>query len=95
MQTMHPFEELKSIAAQLGLDVFSEEFSEDIDRRHIYPTHRERFYYPKLKDLPKVDLDLVRNADDECIYLCGNSLGLQLKSARVHVEKEFDKWAKM
>ena len=95
MQTSHPFDELKSLSVQLDLDVYSEEFSEEIDRRQIYPTYRERFYYPKLRDLPKVDLDLVTDPDSECIYLCGNSLGLQPKSARVHVEKEFDKWAKM
>lgn len=31
----------------------------------------------------------------ECIYLVGNSLGLQPKLARTYIEEELEKWAKM
>lgn len=30
----------------------------------------------------------------ECIYLVGNSLGLQPKKARQYLEEELEKWAK-
>lgn len=43
---------------------------------------------------PAADPSLVDGAQD-CIYLVGNSLGLQPKRARKYVEEELDKWAKM
>ena len=43
----------------------------------------------------KVDLSLINDPDQECIYLCGNSLGLQPKTAREYVNRQFDKWEKM
>ena len=42
-----------------------------------------------------VDTSLIKNPEDECIYLCGNSLGLQPKSARDYVNRQFEKWEKM
>jgi kynureninase len=42
-----------------------------------------------------VDLSLINDPDQECIYLCGNSLGLQPKTAREYVNRQFDKWEKM
>jgi kynureninase len=43
-----------------------------------------------------VDLNLIENSgDEEAIYLCGNSLGLQPKASREFINKELDKWAKM
>ena len=42
-----------------------------------------------------VDTALIKNPDDDCIYLCGNSLGLQPKSARDYVNRQFEKWEKM
>jgi kynureninase len=44
---------------------------------------RERFHIPKMPD----GLD--------CIYLCGQSLGLQPKSAREYVEQELQDWARL
>lgn len=40
------------------------------------------------------DLSLVDGAE-ECIYLVGNSLGLQPRMARKYLEEELDKWAEM
>jgi len=42
--------------------------------------YRERFFIPKGKD------------GEDCIYLCGNSLGLQPKSVRAYVEQELKDW---
>ena len=41
---------------------------------------REHFIFPQ-------------HLDQDCIYLCGNSLGLQPKSLRAHVNAQLDKWA--
>lgn len=44
---------------------------------------RERFFIPKTK------------AGEDCIYLCGHSLGLQPRSAQAHVEQEMNDWARL
>lgn len=44
--------------------------------------------------LPAADLSLV-DGGEECIYLVGNSLGLQPRTARSYVQEELDKWATM
>lgn len=94
---VHPMDTLRSLASEWNIDVSSDRFAAEMDQRNIYPCNRDKFCYPKLKDLPssKIDLSLVDNPESECIYMCGNSLGLQPKSARTNVETEFDKWAKI
>ncbi|MCB0340066.1 MAG: kynureninase [Bdellovibrionales bacterium] len=44
---------------------------------------RNSFYYPKTNDR------------HDCIYLCGNSLGLQPRTVRKYVEEELEDWAKL
>src|SRR3974390_388786 len=44
---------------------------------------RERFYFPKTK------------RGDDCIYLCGHSLGLQPKDARSFLDQELSDWAQL
>jgi kynureninase len=44
---------------------------------------RELFAYPQLSE-----------GTGDCIYLCGNSLGLQPLSARTFINEELDSWAK-
>ena len=34
-----------------------------------------------------------RESDDECLYLCGHSLGLMPKSVRPYVQEQLDSWA--
>jgi len=41
-----------------------------------------------------VDTSLV-DKEVDCIYFCGNSLGLQPKQARTLVNQEMDKWQQM
>ena len=90
-----PEKTLSELSVEWNVDVYSKEFSTRLDESGLWPTHRDKFFYPKLKDLPKTDLKLVEDINEECIYLCGNSLGLQPKLSREYVEKELDKWAKM
>lgn len=96
VRTEHPIDELINYAKEWNnLDFLSTEFANELDIQNVYPINRDQFLYPKIKDLPNSDLSLVENPESECIYLCGNSLGLQPKQARINVGKEFDKWAKM
>ena len=44
---------------------------------------RERFFFPKTR------------TGEDCIYLCGHSLGLQPKTARAYVDQELKDWAEL
>src|ERR1700758_903094 len=52
-----------------------------MDARDPLVSFRERFHIPKTK------------SGEECIYLCGHSLGLQPKSASTYLEQELKDWA--
>lgn len=60
-----------------------EEFARAMDARDPLAGFRDRFCIPKTK------------SGDECVYLCGHSLGLQPKSATSYVEQELRDWAKL
>jgi len=55
-------------------------FALEMDAKDPLAKYRERFHIPKTK------------TGDECIYFCGNSLGLQPKSVRAYVEQELKDW---
>lgn len=52
-----------------------------MDARDPLAPFRERFCIPKKK------------SGEECLYLCGHSLGLQPKSAQGFIEQELREWA--
>jgi hypothetical protein len=52
VKPVHPIEFLKELATKWNMDVHSEEFSKELDQRKLWPNYREKFYYPKVKDLP-------------------------------------------
>ncbi|KAL1241607.1 Kynureninase [Trichinella spiralis] len=85
---------LERIAQQQNLKVTDAEFAEFLDSVDELSHFRKMFKYPKMSDLPKVDLNLV-DAESDAIYLCGNSLGLQPKDVQEYISEELDKWAKM
>jgi len=58
----------------------TESFVREMDNNDPLAKYRERFYIPKGKN------------GEDCIYLCGNSLGLQPKSVRAYVEQELKDW---
>jgi kynureninase len=93
--TSIPEEQLYEYSKKWGVDIYSKEFAIKLDESKLWPTYRDKFFYPKLKDLPPTDLGLVEDPNEECVYLCGNSLGLQSKLSREYVERELEKWAKM
>lgn len=87
-------ETLQRVSASLGCSINSAEVAAYLDKHDKLRHLRENFLMPKIADLPPADLSLV-DGTKECIYLVGNSLGLQPKMARKYVEEELDKWAKM
>jgi kynureninase len=55
-------------------------FAEELDAKDSLAKYREQFFFPKNK------------ANKICTYLCGQSLGLQPKTARAYVEQEMKDW---
>jgi len=58
----------------------SQSFALEMDADDPLAKYRERFHIPKTK------------SGDDCIYLCGNSLGLQPKTVRAYIEQELKDW---
>lgn len=56
----------------------------------LYPTFRQDFHIPSNEGIGATEHPLPHN---ECIYFCGNSLGLQPKLTRTLVNAELDIWA--
>ena len=54
-----------------------------MDAEDPLASFRERFHFPKTKN------------GDDCVYLCGHSLGLQPKKSREYVEQELADWAQL
>ncbi|XP_074482814.1 kynureninase [Sebastes fasciatus] len=87
-------ESLERVSALLGCSPNSSEVAAYLDKHDSLRHLREEFLMPTISDLPPSDLSLV-DGSKECIYLVGNSLGLQPKMARKYVGEELEKWAKM
>lgn len=59
------------------------EFAAQLDARDELAAYRERFYIPE------------HQPGEPCLYLCGNSLGLQPKTAQRYVEEELEDWRRL
>lgn len=59
------------------------DFAAELDAHDSLRHFRDRFFIPKAK------------TGDDCIYLCGHSLGLQPKTASSYLKQELDDWAKL
>ena len=59
---------------------YTESFARELDEKDSLSHFRYRFHFPKVNG-------------QEAIYFCGNSLGLQPKSVKDHLEKELNNWA--
>ncbi|MGH7492487.1 MAG: kynureninase [bacterium] len=59
------------------------EFARNLDALDPLAQYRDRFHYPPPKN------------GHECIYFCGNSLGLQPRTVRPYVEQELRDWARL
>lgn len=61
---------------------YSEQFAREMDANDALAGFRDQFYFPQING-------------KRAIYLCGNSLGLQPKTARKNLERELENWAAM
>jgi len=59
-----------------------EDFAIAMDERDSLRGFRERFFFP-------------HTAGNDCVYLCGHSLGLQPKTAAAYIEQELKDWAQL
>lgn len=55
-------------------------YAQKLDKQDMLAAFREQFFIPRKEN------------GDEVIYFCGNSLGLQPKSAREYVQQELEDW---
>ncbi|HEX8815300.1 MAG TPA: kynureninase [Terriglobales bacterium] len=58
-------------------------FAREMDARDPLAEYRDQFYFPKAPD------------GNDCLYLCGHSLGLQPKNARKYVDEVLSDWARL
>ncbi|KAG1139780.1 hypothetical protein G6F38_009586 [Rhizopus arrhizus] len=82
-----------------GHPLTSVELAEKLDENDNLSKFRQEFVIPTLKSLSEVTgmylyPDSNEKSDEECTYLCGNSLGLMPKRSRQLVNEEFDAWGK-
>lgn len=61
----------------------SEDFAIAMDEHDPLRDYRERFLLPKF------------SGGEDCVYLCGHSLGLQPKTAGLYIEQELKDWAQL
>ncbi|XP_022257443.1 kynureninase-like [Limulus polyphemus] len=69
-------------------------FAEKLDQHDKLANFRDKFIIPKKVDLPYIDQSLITNLEEESIYLCGHSLGLQPKKASSYVQQVLENWGK-
>ncbi|XP_031548859.1 kynureninase-like [Actinia tenebrosa] len=89
-----PAKKLRELAKINGLEMASKDFASLMDEQDELHELRKEFCYPLNKESPHVDLSLV-DGNAECVYFCGNSLGLMPKECRKLVKEHLDKWAAM
>mmetsp|Transcript_38865 Transcript_38865/g.82010 ORF Transcript_38865/g.82010 Transcript_38865/m.82010 type:complete len:454 (+) Transcript_38865:22-1383(+) len=83
---------LRSFEAESGHQLGDEAFAAWMDGRDPLRHFRAQFHIPKKGQLPPTSKELA-NLDDDCVYMTGNSLGLQPKRTKQLVNEELDKWA--
>ncbi len=57
------------------------EYAQQLDQQDALRKYRDQFYFPQ-------------HEGKNCLYFCGNSLGLQAKTTRSYIEKELLHWEK-
>ncbi|KAF3857278.1 hypothetical protein F7725_009137 [Dissostichus mawsoni] len=78
-----PRETVEKVSCSLGCSPASAEVAAHLDKQDPLRALRGEFLLPTV------------NGSQECIYMVGNSLGLQPKKARKYLEEELENWAKM
>jgi len=86
---------LRSRAERSGTPVNSAEFAAALDGHFsAHPScQRDAFHIPAARGFEKASAALLA-PEEEAIYFCGHSLGLQPKATRKLLDEELDKWAR-
>lgn len=80
---------IHGIAEQLGVKVDDDAVAAELDGRDALARFRNSFHVPSVDQI----LEREQTSDaGECVYLCGNSLGLQPKAAQGEVIEAMDSW---
>jgi kynureninase len=58
-------------------------FASKLDAQDPLASYRQRFFLPR------------NPQGEECLYLCGHSLGLQPKTAKQYIDEELEDWARL
>lgn len=87
-----PAQTVEKVGALLGCPPTSALVAQYLDKEDPLRLLRNEFLLPRVSQLPPSD-QAVADGSADCIYLVGNSLGLQPRLARRYLEEELDKWA--
>mmetsp|Transcript_32272 Transcript_32272/g.89112 ORF Transcript_32272/g.89112 Transcript_32272/m.89112 type:complete len:467 (+) Transcript_32272:96-1496(+) len=71
---------VQALADEVGKPFDSDDFAAKMDEADPVAGMREKFHFPKSSE------------GEPCVYLCGNSLGLQSKATVPNVVEELEKW---
>ncbi|EEP76753.1 kynureninase [Uncinocarpus reesii 1704] len=74
---------------------FGREYAESLDAADPLREYRNQFIIPSKADLKRKTIAVAEqeSPSPDCIYFCGNSLGLQPKSTRTYVDSLLQTWA--
>ncbi|KAL4756775.1 kynureninase [Aspergillus foveolatus] len=77
---------------------FTRDYAASLDAQDTLSHFREEFIIPSVKDLKRKTLDpseasISDGSDARCIYLCGNSLGLQPRNTKKYIDYYLRTWA--
>ena len=75
-------------------DEFTKLYAESLDARDPLRHFRKEFIIPTKADLKRKTLIKPAQEDsEECVYLCGNSLGLQPRRTNYHIQAFLSQWS--
>ncbi|KAE8380299.1 pyridoxal phosphate-dependent transferase [Aspergillus bertholletiae] len=84
--------------AKLSKPVFpenagSKEYAASLDAADPLASFREKFIIPSKANINSTKLAKPGLSSDQCIYFCGNSLGIQPKATAEYLEAQLDTWS--
>jgi len=91
-EVCNPFQKLRDLSAEFSMDISEEGFAEEMDRRDPLSHFRDKFLIPKAESFLRESRKDLSVQSSDCIYLCGNSLGLQPRTTRKYIEEELQEW---
>ncbi|XP_054158129.1 kynureninase-like isoform X2 [Oppia nitens] len=92
MSNNKPMNVFRAKAKHWNLAVDSAEFAMRLDQEDPFGTYRHQFIFPKKSDLPYVDKKRLFDDNEEALYLCGQSLGLEPKTCKKNVKEVLKNW---